>query len=130
MQLKSKCLVVDNTGIIQIECIQIKNKKKVAKIGDIIKVAVKSVTPTSKIKKGSVRTALIVKSNQNCKIATDGSEIKFNVWEVIIIEKGIKGKGWVPVGNRSTGLIPYWITSTQLKTLNYWPFETSKIQNI
>nr|AGE93584.1 ribosomal protein L14 [Capsaspora owczarzaki] len=121
MQLKSKCLVADNSGVIQVECIQVKNKKNVANIGDIIKIAVKSVLPTSKIKKGAVKNGLVIKSKIGTKFK-DGSRIQFGDYEVILVERGIKGKGWVPVSNRSSGLVPYWITSTQLKTLFNWPF--------
>ncbi len=126
MQLKTKCLVADNSGVIQVECLQVKGKKDIAKIGDIIKIAIKSVLPTSKIKKGSVKTALVVKTKRESIFSIDGSQVGFNVNEVILVERGIKGKGYVPVSSRSLGILPYWIESTQLKTLHNWPFNTEK----
>jgi large subunit ribosomal protein L14 len=56
--------VVDNSGAKKAKCIRVLGgtRKKYASIGDIIKVSVKEVVPNTKVKKGSVFSALVVRT--------------------------------------------------------------------
>ena len=59
-------------------------KEELPNIGDVIKVAVKEALPQSKIKKGSVMNALIVRSKSGVR-RQDGSKIGFDENAVVLL---------------------------------------------
>ena len=63
LQELSNLVVADNTGAKRAMCFRIlKQRKEYAHLGDVIRVAIKEASPTSSIKKGSVATAVIVRT--------------------------------------------------------------------
>ena len=76
IQTQSMLSVADNSGARAVMCIKVLggSKRRTANIGDVIKVAVKEALPQSKIKKGSVMNALIVRSKSGVR-RQDGSKL-------------------------------------------------------
>ena len=76
IQTQSMLSVADNSGARRVMCIKVLggSKRRTANIGDVIKVAIKEALPQSKIKKGSVMNALIVRSKSGVR-RQDGSKI-------------------------------------------------------
>ena len=71
--------VADNTGAKKIFCIDILgvSEKRYATIGDVIVASVKDAVPNSKIEKGDVVRAVIVRTKKEVR-RPDGSYIKFD----------------------------------------------------
>ena len=86
IQVQTELLVADNTGAKIVECIKVLggSKRRTANIGDVIKVAVKEALPQSKIKKGSVMNALIVRTKSGVR-RPDGSKIGFDENAVVLL---------------------------------------------
>lgn len=102
IQMQTKLNVADNSGAKIVQCIKVLggSHRNSAGVGDLIKISVKEVLPTSKIKKGSVHTAVIVRSKYTiCR--KDGSSISFDTNAVVILDGGKQ-----PVGTRIFGPIP------------------------
>ena len=72
-------------------------KRKYATLGDIIVVSVKDALPNSKIKKGDVARAVIVRTRKEVK-RPDGSYIKFDDNSAVLINP--QGE---PIGTRIFG---------------------------
>lgn len=108
--------VADNSGAKTVKCIKVLGgfQKRYAKLGNIIVVSVqklrKKSKKTSKVKKGGVYKALIIKTKAKQK-KKDGSTIYFNTDKnsVILINK--KGN---PIATRITEPIPYILRKKKL----------------
>jgi large subunit ribosomal protein L14 len=92
----------DNSGAKQLKCIKVLggSKRKSAGIGDIIVVSIREAISKSKVKKGSVHKAVIVRSKSPV-VRADGSTIRFDENACVLI----KGKENEPVGTRIFGPI-------------------------
>jgi large subunit ribosomal protein L14 len=79
IQQESRLVVADNSGAKTALCIRVLGgtSKRYATLGDIIVVAVKSVIPSSDIKKGIVSKAVVVRTKKEVRRA-DGSYIRFD----------------------------------------------------
>lgn len=79
IQQESRLTVTDNSGAKEVMCIRVLGgtKRRYASVGDIIVVAVKSVIPSSDIKKGAISKAIIVRTKKEIRRA-DGSYIRFD----------------------------------------------------
>ena len=90
----------DNSGAKKLKCIKVLggSKKRTARVGDIIVVSVKEAIPNSKVKKGSVHKAVIVRTSAPI-IRNDGSTIRFDENACVLI----KGKEEEPIGTRIFG---------------------------
>ena len=81
IQTESRLTVCDNSGAGAKECLCIRvlggTKKRYATVGDTIVVTVKSVIPSSDMKKGTVSKALVVRTKKEIRRA-DGSYIRFD----------------------------------------------------
>jgi len=79
VQQESKLKVADNTGAKEVLTIRVLGgtKKRYASIGDKIVVTVKEATPNSTIKKGTVSTAVVVRTVKEVR-RPDGSYIRFD----------------------------------------------------
>lgn len=79
IQQESRLVVADNSGAKEALCIRVLGgtSKRYATLGDIIVVSVKSVIPSSDIKKGIVSKAVIVRVKKEVRRA-DGSYIRFD----------------------------------------------------
>ena len=79
IQQESRLNVTDNSGAKEALCIRVLGgtRRRYASVGDIIVVAIKSVIPSSDIKKGAVTGAIIVRTKKEIRRA-DGSYIRFD----------------------------------------------------
>ena len=99
IQVQTELSVADNTGARIVECIKVLggSKRRYASIGDNIVVSVKEAIPNGKVKKGSVHTAVIVRTKKSIH-RNDGSKVKFDNNAVVITDE--KGE---PIGTRIFG---------------------------
>ncbi len=100
IQMRTILEVADNSGAKKLGCIKVLGgtKRKYATLGDIIVVSVKDALPNSKIKKGDVARAVIVRTRKEVK-RPDGSYIKFDDNAVVILDQD----GRNPRGTRIFG---------------------------
>lgn len=79
IQQESRLSVADNSGAREVLCIRVLGgtKKRYASIGDKIVVTVKNALPGSDMKKGTVSTAVVVRTKKEIRRA-DGSYIRFD----------------------------------------------------
>lgn len=79
IQKESRLKVADNSGAKEVLCINVLGgtRKRYARVGDKIIVSVKSAIPTSNVKKGSVNTAVVVRTRKEVR-RKDGSYIRFD----------------------------------------------------
>ncbi len=86
IQQESRLAVADNSGAKEVLCIRVLGgtKKRYARIGDKIIVTVKSAIPSGNIKKGTVSTAVVVRTKKETR-RNDGSYIRFDDNAVVIL---------------------------------------------
>ncbi|WMY97287.1 MAG: 50S ribosomal protein L14 [Arsenophonus sp.] len=79
IQTQSILKVADNSGARYVICIKVLGgtRRRYANIGNIIKVSVKEAIPRSKVKKGDVLKAIIIRTKKGIR-RTDGSLIRFD----------------------------------------------------
>ncbi len=99
IQTESYLNVADNSGARRLRCIKVLggSKRKYASLGDIIVCAVREALPKSKVKKGDVVKAVIVRTTKEVG-REDGSYIQFDGNAAVVI---INNKE--PVGTRIFG---------------------------
>ncbi len=99
IQMQTKLQVADNTGARSVMCIKVLggSKRRFANIGDVIKVAVKEAAPRSRVKKGEVYSAVVVRTAKGVR-RTDGSLIKFDGNAAVILNAKLE-----PIGTRIFG---------------------------
>ena len=99
IQTETKLKVADNSGAKLLSCIKVLggSKRRYASVGDIIVVAVKEAMPNSKVKKGDVVRAVIVRTAKEIR-RPDGSYIKFDDNSAVLINQQRE-----PVGTRIFG---------------------------
>jgi large subunit ribosomal protein L14 len=96
--VESRLKVADNTGAREVMCIRILGtKRKFARVGEVIRVAVKEAQPDGSVKKGQTAKAVIVRTKAPVK-RPDGSYLSFDTNAAVIIDD--KGN---PVGTRIFG---------------------------
>jgi large subunit ribosomal protein L14 len=95
IQMKTVLNVADNSGAKQVQCIKVLGgtRRKYARIGDIIVVAVKDALPNAAIKKGGIEKAVVVRTRKEFH-RPDGTFIRFddNACVVIDVNNNPKGK--------------------------------------
>lgn len=91
IQVESRLKVADNSGAKKVLCIRVLGgyKKRYARVGEIITVAVKESTPHTAIKKGDVVHAVIVRTKKEIR-RKDGSYLRFDDNACVIIDKNKK----------------------------------------
>ncbi|MBI4231845.1 50S ribosomal protein L14 [Candidatus Peregrinibacteria bacterium] len=94
IQPESKLKVADNTGAKMVKCIKVLggSKRRYARIGDIVIVAVKEASPRGIVKKKAVEKAVIVRQVKEFS-RKDGSRIKFDENAVVIVNADKQPKG-------------------------------------
>lgn len=97
IRVESNLKVADNSGAKSVQCIKVLRNAKSATIGDIIIVSIKSALPRSKVKKGEVHSALIVRTTKEI-LRSDGSTIRFDSNAVVLVNKQHE-----PLGTRVFG---------------------------
>ena len=91
--------VADNSGAKKVMCIKVLggSHRRYAGIGDIIKVSVKDAMPRTRVKKGDVYNALVVRTRKGVRRA-DGSVIRFDGNAAVILNNQLQ-----PLGTRIFG---------------------------
>lgn len=99
IQQQTRLKVADNSGAKEVMCIKVLggSKRRYASLGDIIIVSVKEAIPRSKVKKGDVCTAVVVRTKRTHK-RSDGSSIRFDENSAVILNAQKE-----PVGTRIFG---------------------------
>ena len=106
IQQQTVLKVLDNSGAKTSKCIKVLggHKKKIANLGDIIVVSVKELRnkakKNSKVKKGEVHKALIIKTKNN-KVYKDGSCVSFDSNCICLMNKQNK-----PIASRILTSVP------------------------
>ena len=99
IQSESLLDVADNSGAKKVLCIKVLggSKRKYASVGDVIKVTVREAIPNSKVKKGTVMEAVIVRTAKELRRA-DGSYIRFDNNAAVLVNEQRE-----PIGTRIFG---------------------------
>ena len=86
--------IADNSGARKVMCIKVLggSKRRYARVGDIIKVAIKEAIPTRRVKKGQVAEAVVVRTKKDIK-REDGSSIRFDDNAAVILNAQNEPKG-------------------------------------
>ncbi len=86
IQVHTNLTVADNSGAKRVFCIRVLGgtRRRYARVGDIIVVSVKEALPHSKVKKGDVMRAVVVRTVKEQRRA-DGSYIKFDDNSAVLI---------------------------------------------
>jgi len=89
----------DNSGARRMMCVKVLggSKRRYAKIGDVIKVTIKEAIPRSKVKKGEVYSAVVVRTRKGVR-RTDGSTIRFDGNAAVLLDNQLQ-----PIGTRIFG---------------------------
>ena len=118
IQLRTVLDVAVNSGAKVVQCIKVLggSRRRYARIGDIIVVAVKEVDPQSTIKKGEVKKAVVVRTKKEIR-RSNGTYIKFDNNAAVLIDD--KGE---PVGTRIFGPVTRELrTRGQMKIISLAP---------
>ena len=99
IQTETRLRVADNSGAKLLQCIKVLggSRRRYATVGDVIVVSVKEAMPNSKVKKGDVMKAVIVRTKKEIP-RPDGSYIKFDDNSAVLITQQNE-----PVGTRIFG---------------------------
>ena len=94
IQLRTKVKVADNTGGKLAYCIKVLggSRRRYARIGDVIVVAIKEASPKGVVKKKTVERAVIIRQVKDFR-RSDGSVIRFDDNAVVIVDKDKQPKG-------------------------------------
>jgi large subunit ribosomal protein L14 len=99
IQMQTELEVADNSGARKLKCIKVLggSRRRYATIGDVIVVSIVEALPNSKVKKGDVARAVIVRTAKEVK-RDDGSYIRFEDNAGVLVSAQDE-----PVGTRILG---------------------------
>ena len=99
IQAETRLTVADNSGAKILYCIKVLggSRRRYASIGDIIVVSVKEAIPNTKVKKGDVLRAVVVRTKKEIR-RPDGSYIRFDDNSAVLITQYKE-----PIGTRIFG---------------------------
>ena len=99
IQMQTNLEVADNSGARRVQCIKVLggSRRRYASVGDVIVVSIKEALPGTKVKKGEVAKAVIVRTKKEVSRA-DGSYIRFDTNSAVLVDKDNE-----PVGTRIFG---------------------------
>lgn len=99
IQVQSRLNVADNSGAKEVMCIKVLGgtRRRVASVGDIIVVSIKAATPKTKVKKGDVAKAVVVRTIHKIR-RIDGSYVRFDENAAVLINANKE-----PIGTRIFG---------------------------
>ncbi|HCZ21766.1 50S ribosomal protein L14 [uncultured Parabacteroides sp.] len=117
IQQETRLTVADNSGAKEALCIRVLGGtgRRYASVGDIIVVAVKSVIPSSDLKKGAVSKAVVVRTTKEIRRA-DGSYIRFDDNACVLLN----GAGEMR-GSRIFGPVARELRATNMKIVSLAP---------
>ena len=99
IQTETQLVSSDNSGAKQLNVINLKGGsfRRYARIGDIVTVSIRAAIPNSKVEKGKIFQAVIVRTKKELR-RPDGSYIRFDDNAAVLINKENQ-----PVGTRIFG---------------------------
>jgi large subunit ribosomal protein L14 len=99
IQMRTILDVADNSGAKRVQCIKVLggSRRRYAELGDVIVVSIKEALPGTKVKKGEVAQAVVVRIRHQTPRA-DGSYIRFDENSAVLINKERE-----PIGTRIFG---------------------------
>jgi large subunit ribosomal protein L14 len=99
IQMQTNLESADNSGAKRLQCIKVLggSRRRYATLGDVVVVSVKEALPKSKVRKGDVHRAVVVRVKQNTRRA-DGTYIKFDDNAVVLLNAQEE-----PIGTRIFG---------------------------
>ncbi|MDJ0958476.1 MAG: 50S ribosomal protein L14 [Arenicellales bacterium] len=99
IQMETMLDVADNSGARKIQCIKVLggSKRRYAGIGDIIRITIKEAMPNSRVRKGEVFNAVVVRTRKGVR-RTDGSLIRFDRNAAVLLNPQNQ-----PIGTRIFG---------------------------
>ncbi|MEA1970428.1 MAG: 50S ribosomal protein L14 [Thermodesulfobacteriota bacterium] len=99
IQMQTFLRVADNSGAKKVYCIKVLggSRRRYARVGDVIVVSVKEAIPNSKVKKGDVLKAVVVRTRKEIG-RSDGSYLKFDENSAVLINDQFE-----PLGTRIFG---------------------------
>jgi large subunit ribosomal protein L14 len=86
IQALSVLAIADNSGAKLVQCVKVLggSRRRYARLGDVIAVSVKEAVPNSKVRKGTLQKAVVVRTKQEQR-RPDGSYIKFDDNSAVLI---------------------------------------------
>lgn len=99
IQVQTMLDVADNSGARRIQCIKVLggSKRRYAGVGDVIKVTIKEAIPNSRVKKGELFDAVVVRTRHGVRRA-DGSLVRFDRNAAVLLNPQLQ-----PIGTRIFG---------------------------
>ncbi len=99
IQMETVLEIADNSGAKSVKCIKVLggSKRRYAWIGDVIKVSIQIAAPRSRVKKGDVMRAVIVRTRHGIR-RPDGSMIRFDRNAAVLLNNQNQ-----PIGTRIFG---------------------------
>ena len=91
--------VADNSGARRVQCIKVLggSKRRYAGIGDVIKISIKEAIPNSRVRKGEMFSALVVRTRKGVR-RPDGSLTRFDRNAAVLLNPQLQ-----PIGTRIFG---------------------------
>lgn len=97
--IKTRVLVLDNSGAKEAEIIRVlKNKKQRIGLGDTVIVAIKKASNDKKVKKHDVKSGILVQTKKKINRNNLGISLSFDSNSIVLL-----GKGTDPLGTRIKG---------------------------
>lgn len=117
IQMQTILNVADNSGAKSVMCIKVLggSGKYIANIGDIIKVSIKQSDSSSKVKKGDVYTAVVVRTKTGVR-RDDGSIIRFGDNAVVLLSASSQ-----MIGTRVSGPVTKELREKFMKIISLAP---------
>ena len=99
IQMSTTLEVADNSGAKRVQCVKVLggSRRRYARLGDVIVVSIKEAMPGTKVKKGEVAKAVVVRVKDDTPRA-DGSFIRFDENSAVLINPQLE-----PIGTRIFG---------------------------
>jgi large subunit ribosomal protein L14 len=110
IQMRTRLDVADNSGAKSIMCIKVLggSRRRYATVGDTIVVSIKDAAPNSKVNKGDILKAVIVRTKKEIN-RNDGTYIRFDTNSAVLINAQNE-----PIGTRIFGPV-----SRELRARNF-----------
>ena len=117
IQSETRLTVADNSGAKEALCIHVLGGtgRRYASVGDIIVVSVKSVIPSSDVKKGTVSKAVVVRTKKEIR-RPDGSYIRFDDNACVLLNNAGELRG-----TRLFGPVARELRATNMKIVSLAP---------
>ncbi len=99
IQAETMLDVADNSGARRVQCIKVLggSKRRYAGVGDIIKISIKEAIPNSRVRKGELFNAVVVRTRHGVR-RPDGSLIRFDRNAAVLLNPQNQ-----PIGTRIFG---------------------------